>query len=361
MIIINASILDNKPTGIGIYTLNLLEKFNRLNMIYTLFTSLNNNQKNVQLIKVIKYIRPYPYKKIGGLIRFLINQFYFTWVGKKFNIAYLPTPHGSVFLKNQVVTVHDLLALHFPKQHKLQYYYYKYFMPVILANAKAIVSISESTKNDLIYFYDINPEKIKVIYNGFNQSHFVHKQNAAEYIKNKFKLDNYIFTVGSSYPHKNLDKLIEAFKNLNDNNLVLAITGQVGSYQKVLIEKYNIKNIIFLGYVDYKDLPYLYSAAKAMVYPSLYEGFGFPPLEAMSCHCPVIVSNTSSLPEVCANAVEYIDPNDVSSIEKGIIKVINDKVYRNDLIEKGKLQSTKFSWEKTANELINLFKELNDE
>jgi len=359
-IVINGSVLDDKPTGIGIYSLSLINEFDKNNFKYALFTSLKS-LKNKNIINISKYVRPHPYKKIGGLIRFLINQLYFTWVGNKYDISYLPTPHGSVFLKNQVVTVHDLLALHFPKQHKLQYYYYKFFMPIILAKAKAIVSISESTKNDLIDFYDINPEKIRVIYNGFNQSHFVHKQNAEEYIKNKFKLGNYIFTVGSSYPHKNLDKLIEAFKDLNDDSLVLAITGQVGSYQKELIEKYNIKNIIFLGYVDYKDLPYLYSAAKAMVYPSLYEGFGFPPLEAMSCNCPVIVSNTSSLPEVCANAVEYIDPHDIFSIEKGIRKVINDKVYRNDLIAKGKIQSDKFSWDKTTTELIKLFEELNYE
>jgi len=173
-IIINATILDEKPTGIGVYTLNIL---NKISIKYSLFTSLDYQMSHVTLIKLTKYIRPFPYKKIGGIIRFFINQTYFTYIAKKYKIAYLPTPHGSLFLKNQIVTVHDLLALHFPEQHKLQYYYYKYFMPTILKKAKRIIAISNSTKNDLVDFYKLDPSKIKVIYNGFDSNHFTFKQH----------------------------------------------------------------------------------------------------------------------------------------------------------------------------------------
>lgn len=356
-LIINSSILDTKPTGIGIYTLNLLKKFEKYDLDCIVFTSLNTITSK-KIIYISKYVRPYPYKKLGGILRFLMNQIYFTYVGKKYDIAYLPTPHGSIFLKNQIVTVHDLLALHYPAQHKLQYYYYKYFMPIILKNAKKVIAISESTKKDLINFYNLDEKKIKVIYNGFDKNHFSYKSDAKEYIYNKYNIQKYIFTVGSSYPHKNIDKLIEAFIQMNNKDLVLVITGEIGEYQKKMIEKYNVQNIFFIGFIDFKDLPYFYSAAEIMIYPSLYEGFGFPPLEAMSCNCPVIASNTSSIPEVCGNAVEYINPHELDSIIKSINKVKDNKQYRDSLIAKGLLQVEKFTWEKASKEIITLFEEV---
>lgn len=357
-IIINGTILDTKPTGLGIYTLNIINQLSLSKRRCTLFTSINyNSNDQIHVTKITKFVRPYPYKKLGGILRFLINQTYFTILAKRYNLAYLPTPHGSIFLKNQVVTVHDLLALHFPKQHKLQYYYYKFFLPFILKNAKCIISISESTKQDLIKFYNLSPQKIKVVHNGFDRNNFTYKADAKEYIEKKYNLKNFIFTVGSSYPHKNIDRLIKAFKDLDNQDLKLAITGHIGENQKKIISTYDIKNVIFLGYIDSDDLPYFYSAATLMVYPSLYEGFGFPPLEAMSCNCPVVVSNTSSLPEVCGDAVEYINPYNISSITHGIMKVIKDDEYRNHIIQKGHLQVCKFSWEQTSQDIIEVFNE----
>jgi len=360
-IIINASILDTKPTGVGIYTINVLNQLDSYGLKYSLYSSMPKENQNIENIIIPKYVRPYPYGKLGGILRFIINQFHFSFVAREYDIAYLLTPHGSLFLKNQIVTVHDLLALHFPEQHKLQYYYFKYFMPIILKNAKKIITVSESTKNDLIKFYNINSNKIKVIYCGIDRTFFTKKKEAKKYIKNKYNLENFIFTVGSSYPHKNINRLIEAFNKLNDKNITLAITGKVGKYQKQMIESYNIKNVTFIGYVDFNDLPYFYSAAIAMVYPSLYEGFGLPPLEAMSCDCPVIVSNTSSLPEVCGEAAEYINPTDVESIKNGIIKVVYDKEYRQSLIEKGREQVKKFSWEETVRKILKVLLDLENE
>lgn len=230
-------------------------------------------------------------------------------------------------------------------------------MPFILKNAKYIISISESTKQDLIKFYNLPPEKIRVVHNGFDRKHFTYKVDAKDYIEKKYNLTKFIFAVGSSYPHKNIERLIISFKDLNMKDLNLVVTGQIGENQKAIISKYNISNVVFLGYIDFNDLPYFYSAAIAMVYPSLYEGFGFPPLEAMSCNCPVVVSNTSSLPEVCSDAVEYINPYDTNSITHGILKVINDDSYRNDLIQKGQLQVCKFNWEQTCQEIMKVFQE----
>jgi glycosyltransferase involved in cell wall biosynthesis len=355
-LIINASILDKKPTGIGIYTFNILKEFTSKQIKYTYYSSLinKNNESNIY---ISKYVRPYPYRKFGGLLRFILNQTYFTYKAKNYKIAYLPTPHGSLFLNNQIITVHDLLALHFPKQHRLQYYYYKYFMPIILRKSKMVIAISESTKNDLINFYNLPASKIRVIYNGFNKDHFNYKSNAEEYIYNKYKIKNYLFCSGSSYPHKNINVLIEAFSKINDDTISLVITGHIVEYQNEIIKRLKLKNVIFIGFVDFNDLPYFYSGARAMVYPSLYEGFGFPPLEAMSCHCPVIASNISSIPEVCGNAVEYIDPYKVESITNAINKIVSNSSYKSFLIEQGLNQIKKFNWGKTADEIIKLFKE----
>lgn len=354
--IINASILDVKPTGIGIYTINVLKQFNAKGLPYTLFSSMDDlGQKS--LIKLPKWCRPFPYKKPGGMFRFVVNQFYFTLVANKFDVAYLPTPHGSLFLRNQVVTVHDLLALRFPSQHKLQYYYYKFFLNQILKKAKGIVAISEATKSDLLSFYDLDPNKIKVIHNGFDSTLFSYKESAASYIDTKFGLSNYIFTVGSSYPHKNIDRLIEAFlMSSSSSDTQLVITGHIGENQKALMEKYQASNVKYIGFVESSDLPYLYSAAECMVYPSLYEGFGFPPLEAMNCHCPVITSNISSLPEVCGDAVQYVDPYDTSSIARAIDKVIADDSFRSQLVVKGLERVQLFNWESTASDIAEYIK-----
>jgi len=351
--------LDYKPTGVGQYILNILNQFNRMKIRYSLFTSVEIQKNNVKLIKTTKFVRPYPYKKLAGFIRFLVNQTIFPLIAKNYDIAYFPSTHGSFLLKNQIITVHDLIGLHFKTQHILQYLYYKLALKFILKRAKTIVSISESTKKDIIKFFEISPQKIKVIYNGINHEVFYPRKNAKNYVLNKYKISNYILAVGSSYPHKNIHRLIEAFVQLQKENpyIILAITGYPTSYQKELIKKYNLENIKFLGYIQIEDMPYLYSGAECLVYPSLCEGFGFPPVEAMACGCPVAVSNVSSLPEVCGEAAIYFNPYDIDDIKVAIEQILNNTILKQNLIEKGLIQAKKYNWEKTAKEILKVFKE----
>lgn len=360
-ILINGSILSEKPTGVGVYSFNVLNKMQNEGVSADIFSSFdfNLNTNNNKTIKTTKYTRPHPYKKLAGAMRFMVNQTQLSVLGLKYDLVYSPTSHGSFFLNNQIITVHDLISLHFPNQYKLQYYYFKYFMPILLKKAKKVIAISQSTKNDLLKFYDLTEDKIKVIYNGFNPQKFQYKENAKDFIYKKYGLNDFLLTVGSSYPHKNISRLIEAYISLpNDivNKYKLVITGYPSKYQQNLLYKYcdYSKNIFFLGYVENKDLAYLYSASELFVYPSLYEGFGFPPLEAMSCECPVVVSNLSSLPEVCGEAAEYINPYDSKSIAKGIQNVFYDKNYRELLVKKGIKQVQKFNWEKTVQQIANL-------
>jgi len=359
-ILINATMLDNKPTGVGQYILNILDQFDKIGIKYSLFTSIDIKKNNVKLIKTTKFVRPYPYKNWAGIIRFVINQTIFPSIAKNYDIVYFPSTHGSFLLENQIITVHDLIGLYFKTQHILQYLYFKYALKFILKKAKIIITISKNTKNDVIKFFNVNPQKIKVVYNGVNHEIFYPRKNSRAYVLHKYKISDYILAVGSSYPHKNIHRLIEAFKKLQKMYpcITLAITGYPTPYQRELIKKYNLENVKFLGYIPLEDMPYLYSAAKCLVYPSLYEGFGLPPLEAMACGCPVAVSNSSSLPEVCGDAAMFFDPYSVEDIKNAIEQIFINENLKQNLIEKGLIQARKYDWEKTAKKIIKIFKEV---
>ena len=357
-ILINATMLDDRPTGVGRYILNILNQFDRIGIKYSVFTSIDIKKNNAKIIKAAKFVRPYPYKKLAGVIRFVINQTMFPFIAKNYDIIYFPSTHGSFLLENQIITVHDLIGLHFKSQHILQYLYFKHALKFILKKAKIIITISKNTKNDIVKFFNVNPQKIKVVYNGVSHEVFYPRKNSRDYILHRHKISGYILAVGSSYPHKNIHRLIESFKRFQKiyPRTTLAITGYPTPYQKELVKRYNLENVKFLGYVPLEDMPYLYSAAKCLVYPSLYEGFGFPPLEAMACGCPVAVSNLSSLPEVCGDAAMFFDPYNVEDIKNAIEQIFIDENLRQNLIKKGLIQARKYNWEKTAKKIIEIFK-----
>lgn len=366
---INASILDSKPTGLGIYTINIINELARLAKskkydftIYSANSTLFSLNANFQVKKIPKYVQPSEYYRFASIFRFLWNQLIYPIRAKDFDLSYSPTTHGSSLLKNQIITIHDLLALSFPQQNKFQYYYYKYFLPKIIKNSKAVITVSQSTKKDVMKYLNYPQEKIHVIYNGYNKNIFSPKSKANNYIKDRYNIKEYILTIGATYPHKNIERLIISYSQLPrymKNKYHLIIVGWRETYirkLKFLIKEKRLeKNIVLLEYVFFKDLPHLYSEAKVMVYPSLYEGFGLPALEAMACECPVIVSNSSSLTEVCGDAALYIDPYDCDSIGAGIMKVLTNTGLREDLKEKGLERVKMFSWEKTAEKILNVF------
>lgn len=366
---INASILDSKPTGLGIYIINIINELVKLaksrKYDFTIFSansSFFTLNENFHLKKIPKYVQPYEYNRFGSIFRFLWNQLIYTIRAKDFDLSYSPTTHGSFLLKNQIITIHDLLPLFFPEQNRLQYYYYKYFLPKIIKNSKAVITVSQSTKNDIMKYLNYPQEKIHVIYNGYNKSIFSPKLKEKNYIKDKYNIKEYILTIGAAYPHKNIERLIISYSHLpcyiKDKHQLIIVGGR-GKYSRklnlLIKEKGLEKYILLLEYVFFKDLPYLYSEAKILVYPSLYEGFGLPTLEAMACGCPVIVSNSSSLTEVCGDAALYIDPYDANSIGVGIMEVLTDNVLRESLKEKGLKRVKIFSWEKTAKKILNVF------
>lgn len=264
----------------------------------------------------------------------------------------------------KVTTIHDLLIYKFPEySHPKTEFRVDVFAPSpnIVASQKRrlewvkkecdmVIAISESTKRDIMNTLGIPENKIQVIYEAVGES-----------FKNYKKIRRggkpYILAVGTREPRKNLERLTEAFQKIRNKNVDLVIAGKYGWGDDN--SKFKIQNLKFLGYVTQEKLPELYANAEAFIFPSLYEGFGIPVLEAMTVGCPVITSNVSSLPEVGGKAAVYVDPLNINDIKEKIDYVLNLKEKeRKVIIDKGLKQAAKFSWEKTARETVKIYQSL---
>ncbi|MDO4228381.1 MAG: glycosyltransferase family 1 protein, partial [Capnocytophaga sp.] len=267
------------------------------------------------------------------------------------------------FIKNQIITIHDLICLNFPKQHKFQFLYFKYLLPILLKSSKKIIAISSFTKDEIIKFYRISPEKIEVIHNGSNKlSQKINLTTEAE-INRITKGLPFFLSVGNSYGHKNTLKLLEVAKLMKDKPVVFLVLGADNLFFKKLrekAEKENLSNVIFLNYVSKELLAGFYEKCIANVYISLYEGFGFPPMEAACFNSISVVSNIPVMKEIYGDSVIYVNPNSSSDIlqklEGLFLNNIDLAIYKNKF---DKLFE-KYSWEKTAENTINLInKEFN--
>ena len=357
-IAINAGILDDRLSGLGVYTTNVTSSLARLKdvdiSIYTAKPEALSviNGASVHLIPSI--VQP-KYGKVAGLARFIWNQIVFPFLVAKRDLIYCTTHHGILWgYARQVITVHDLLPVKFPDQYRLQTAYYRYLLPILIKRAAAVITISENTKRDLYEQYGLDREKVHVVYNGLDHGRFfVPAADVVARFKKKYSLGNYLLIVGASFPHKNVGAALRAFHQAQTRlpNTELVITGGRKEYTdelKWVVKALDVKRVKFLEYVPSVELPALYAGATALVYPSLYEGFGFPPLEAMACGCPVIVSNTSSLPEVCGGAVYYVDPKNNEEMANVMVALVSDIGLQMQLKERGLLRAKSFSWDTTA-------------
>lgn len=257
-----------------------------------------------------------------------------------------------------VLTVHDLGAEYLPTTHQLkQRLYLKLMTNYQLKSATHLIAVSEATKQDIIKRVGVRAEKISVVYEGYNQNLFKPTKSVVS--------GEYFLFVGTIQPRKNLERLIKAYAQFlkqqgpsKQPELVLAGSkGWLADEIYALPARLGIKNQVkFLGYVPDEKLPALYSGAKAFLFPSLFEGFGLPILEAMACGCPVLTSNISSMPEVGGDAALYVDPYSVEDITRGIEKIMNQEL-RIKNIKKGFEQVKKFSWEKCAKETLLVLKQ----
>ncbi len=270
----------------------------------------------------------------------------------------------------RVISIMDLAFWRFPEQFKKSdLWQLKNWTRYSIKKAAHIFTISEFTKKEIIHFYDYPEEKITVTYPGLSKR----IKNKESRIKNEFKklpASNYLLYLGTLQPRKNLTRLIEAFASLNTKylslNTKLVIAGKKGWLYKEIFNKVKQlgleKEVIFTGFVSEKEKQALLKNALCFVYPSLYEGFGIPVLEAMAAGCPVVTSKTSSLPEVAGEAAVYIEnPYSDNSIYKSLSKMLKSKQReRNNLIKKGLQQVKKFSWEKCAKKTIRVLQKTTD-
>lgn len=286
-------------------------------------------------------------KMLGGVDVFLIPNFLFLNLSKKCK---------------KILIVHDLSFELYPEffTFKKRLWHRLIGPKKLCQESDAVIAISENTKNDLIRIYRLPEDKVKVIQPGISEKFF---QNISDEeknrVKNKYQLPkNYLLYLGNLEPRKNIRSLISAFEKISDPNIYLIIAGGVGWKHR---QMYNLwqksehkDRIKFLGYVDNSDKPALYALAKIFIYPSIYEGFGLPPIEAMACSTPVITSFSSSLPEAINNAGLMVDPNNFNELAETINKTLLDENLILELKSRGLINSKKYNWPDKASKILEI-------
>lgn len=294
----------------------------------------------------------------------------------KIDLYHAPSNLGIPICKENlckmVLTIHDIAPVVLPEYYKKasreMFLEYQSYPGISARIADKVIAISDSTKNDICNLFDINPEKVKVIYQGVDNKFkpFFDKNVLKKYQKRYSFGNNYIIYISEVALRKNHERLIYAFADLRKHisqEFVLLLVGKaheefVTPLKKIIQKTGQERSIKFLDFVPDDDLNVLLSFAKLMIYPSLYEGFGLPILEAMACGCPVACSNTSSMPEVADRAACFFDPYDINSISNAIKEVISDDVRRKKMIKKGLQRAKRFPWTTTQQETFKIYKEL---
>lgn len=273
-----------------------------------------------------------------------------------------PSSTGPIFKSNQVVTLHDMLWYEHPEWFSKSFsLFYKLIVPIVLRRAKKIIVISEYTKKQAIKYLNLPSEKFVTIHNGVDEYFRVHSSDEKISVIKKYHLSKpFLLCVGSLKPNKNLNRLFLAWNSVSDtikNNFDLVVVGGTGkNFSKVGFHKLP-DGIKLLGHISDNDLPLIYSASYAFIFPSLYEGFGLPILEAMACGVPVITSNVTAIPEIVGDAAILVDPYSVEEILSSIEEICsNNKLYE-DLVKKGIARVSHFHWKKTSNETWKVLNE----
>jgi len=361
-VLINASMFSDEPTGVGVHIREIINQLpgDSLNMEFeccSYSNALNTEMKVNQVRLPVGLDRLFG--RFRALHRFLWNLFVLPVIARKYDVVYSGSSHGTPFFSNQIITVHDLICLKYPAQHKLQYYYFRYVVPLILRSCKKVIAVSEFTKREVIKTYGLN-DRVVVVHNGGDHLKTIETGRSPNDEPGEVLDDSlpYFLAVGCSYPHKNIEGLIEAF-DLVKSDFRLIIVGASTPYGKYLKRKYSgNERVTFLDFVDNDKLSYLYTNAAANVYVSLYEGFGFPPYEAALNGTVSIVSNAASLPEIYGNSVYYVDPGSREEITRALDSFAQGEVdlavYRKEFPR----LLRQYKWSETAKEIVKTISEI---
>ena len=361
-------LMEREPTGVGEYTLNLLraifaqDKENQYLLFYNSAKNVSDvlpafNEANVRLCGF-----SYPNKLFNLSLKFFKRPQLDLLIQKKFGVK-----PGIFFFPNisfqqtrcpYIITCHDLSYALFPEFLSLKKrLWHRIINPrKLFQRAKAIIAVSENTKVDLTNHYQISPSKIEVIYSGIPVTPPL-DNNALVEVKAKFKLpEKFILAVGTVEPRKNIDTLVTAFKvfSAKHPDYSLVVTGKPNRIRQLKLTENLRERVRLTGFVSPDEKTALYRLASMFVYPSHYEGFGFPPLEAMAEGCPVISANNSSLGEICDSAAILINAHDANEIAQAL-EQMTDAAVREHYKAKGFEQIKKFNWQNAATATIDLF------
>ncbi len=366
-VVINATNIGSHPSGIAVYSLALLREFakDRSGLRFIVYVNRNARNEISQIAFPANFTIRWISKFTAPDFRFpghLLRLFYANLLALRhlrqplFNTSQL---EACFFHPNQIITIHDIIPVLFKEFHGKQYYYFMYLLPLALRTARQIFTPSQHTKMLLNTIFGISSEKIQVVHNGFQRIDDV------EATPETAPKTPYLLYIGRLCPMKNIGALIDAFRQLADRiPHKLVIIGEDERYLDRTL-KYDdfvntaVKNgrIVFKKYLPKAEMFSLLRNAEVFVFPSLYEGFGMPVLEAMHCGCPVVTSFAASIPEVCGDAAFYTDPHNPGSIADGILSVLSDPQLRENLIEKGFLKASQYRWERSAAHYLSTFQD----
>ena len=368
MIGFNAVLLNPSAGGIGTYMLNIIQEFNDMisDDILKIYLSTNQYTKynNFSKFKAIKT----PLLSDNPNQRVLLENLYWKGQLKEDGIDLFHSPISYIPYNLNVpaiVTIHDLRVFRFPETYtRLRALFLKQSIKYSVKKAKKIITISEFTKNELLDILDVSPDKIEVVHEGIDTALYEKTNINSTYgILGKYNISKpYIFTVGHLEPRKNYLRLIKAYESLpneykDEFNLVI---GGKENFNFKSLYQYVSKNsledkVIFTGFIADKDLPVLYHNAELFIFPSIYEGFGFPPLESLASGVAVVASNATSMPEVLGNAAEYFDPYSIENIKESLKKVLGDNSRRDELLKNSKEILKRLTWENCARRTKDIY------
>lgn len=359
-----------QKAGIGWYTYNIIKGLVSKNKNKYILEAFNFNRKydigEIEIWKkeaLIKQNIFFP-KKIGEKLSYVIPyNFLFNTNSEIYHFFNFTIPKK---IKGKViVTIHDMIYKVYPETTEiknLQNFHKK--VKFAIENSDKIIAVSEATKKDILKYFNIQEKKIDIVSPGIYLEDYMKDDN--DDILSKYKLPNsYILYLGTLEPRKNIINIIKSFekyKKENKSKIQLVLVGKKGWKYEKIFQAYEEspykEEIKILGYIDEKDKVLLYKNAKVFLYPSFYEGFGMPILEAMAAGTPVITSNISSLPEVAGNAAILVNPYDINEILDAMREVLNNEKLRKNMIALGFNQANKYTWEKSVEKLEKIYEDL---
>lgn len=355
--------------GLGRYTQKLIENLENIddrNQYFVFLRRENWNEYKSRSKNFTKVLADIPWYTLR-------EQVQMPKILDKCGLNLVHFPHFNVpfsYRGKFVVTIHDLILFRYPTRRastlSVPAYFFKKkaYHRVIknaINNANRIIAVSKHTKADILENFNTPPEKIAVTYEGVDIGDVALPETAQTILDKYGIMKPYILYVGNAYPHKNLERLVLAFREVikKHSGLKLVLAGKEDYFYKRL-KKFSkdskVSEVVFPGHIEEAHLPIIYREAKLYAFPSLYEGFGLPPLEAMARNIPVVSSNTSCLPEILGSAAYYFDPRGLSEIAEAIEKVLTDNPLRKKIIAAGSEQIRKYSWKKMAQETLEIYK-----